>query len=172
MKFSNIYLNDGIIQPETIYEAVKSHDFLKLPKHMRQSAQEAYDTGYKAVIEKTENALKIYEKIMENFNDYGSRAYYETIFLGMPAFFKCYDPLFEPQNHILSLDYPLEEHLQIEVWKQKGIDRIYDYLLAIAEEQKFLANYPEESIRDRLKKYHFLGGELFINVKKVFTGGK
>jgi len=42
-EFSNIYLNDGIIKPETIYEAVTSHDFSRLPEHMRKSAREAYD---------------------------------------------------------------------------------------------------------------------------------
>lgn len=41
--FLNIYLNNGTINPELIYDAVKNHDFSQLPEYMRPIAQEAYE---------------------------------------------------------------------------------------------------------------------------------
>ena len=38
----NIYVGNGTIEPEVIYNAVKKHDFTMLPDHMQQSAEEAY----------------------------------------------------------------------------------------------------------------------------------
>ncbi len=42
-KQSNIYLSQGTIEPETIYNAVKTHDFSLLPDYMQECAQEAYE---------------------------------------------------------------------------------------------------------------------------------
>lgn len=38
----NIYISQGTITLDTIYKAVKEHDFSNLPEHMRESAEEAY----------------------------------------------------------------------------------------------------------------------------------
>lgn len=130
------------------------------------TAEEAYQRGYKAVTAKVEAALGVYEEIMQDFRDYGSLAYRDTIEKGMPAFFNFYDPLFAPQETILTLDYPTLKPLDAAC----GIDLLYDYLVAIREEQRFLAAFPEEMVREALRNYHFLGGELFINVMEAFMG--
>ena len=38
----NIYIGNGTIDAEIIYETVKNHDFSKLPVHMQDAAEEAY----------------------------------------------------------------------------------------------------------------------------------
>lgn len=42
-EFNHIYLNNGIIDVQTIYDAIKNHDFSELPDYMQKSAEEAYD---------------------------------------------------------------------------------------------------------------------------------
>lgn len=39
----NIYIKNGTLMPETIYQSVKEHNFSSLPEHMRQAAEEAYE---------------------------------------------------------------------------------------------------------------------------------
>ena len=40
--FPDLYTPNGTLKPETIYHAVKTHDFSLLPEYMRSSAEEAY----------------------------------------------------------------------------------------------------------------------------------
>ena len=72
----------------------------------RAGAASSYEAGYRIVLEKTGRAKEIYHHIIEGFDDYGCKNYKETIASGMPAFFTLYDPVFHPQDHILTLDYP------------------------------------------------------------------
>ena len=39
----NIYISDGTVSPEIIYQAVKEHDFSYLPGHLQACAEEAYE---------------------------------------------------------------------------------------------------------------------------------
>ena len=71
------------------------------------SAADAYALGYEAVLRKTKQTAERYNALMEGFSSYGNRACEETIAQGFPAFFRWYDPLFAPQEHLLTLDYPL-----------------------------------------------------------------
>ena len=73
----------------------------------RAGAASSYEAGYRIVLEKTGRAKEIYHHIIEGFDDYGCKNYRETIVSGMPAFFTWYDPVFQPQDHILTLDYPV-----------------------------------------------------------------
>lgn len=91
------------------------------------------------------------------------RHIYDTIMKGMPAFFLHYNPKFKPQDHILTLDYPL----LLDNSELCGIDRIYDYLLKIRLEQRFLEKLPTENIRRCLMDYSAAYEELFFNVCQV-----
>lgn len=108
-----------------------------------------YSKGYEAVIQKVKKAGELYNKMLDDFMDYGCRSYRETILDGMPAFFLRYDAEFNPQDHLLTLDYPT----YIPVGGLSGIDRIYEYLLDINLEKKFLAQFPEENIQGLLQQY-------------------
>lgn len=70
-------------------------------------AQKAYEIGAAYVKEKTEKALNLYNRIMPGFYHYENQCLYDTFVKGIPEFFKWYDIQFEPQNTILTLDYPV-----------------------------------------------------------------
>lgn len=103
---------------------------------------ELYNRGYQIVIEKVHQAKQIYEEIIDGFEDYGCRNYHDTLIKGMPAFFLHYDAKFQPQNHILTLDYPLLVHQT----KLAGIDLILEYLKSIRIEQEFLSRFDPRNI--------------------------
>lgn len=105
-----------------------------------------YERGLNLVIEKTKEAKNLYDSIIENFEDYGCINYIDTILKGMPAFFTRYDARFQPQNHILTLDYPLI----IELPTLCGIDLILAYLRGIRLEQHFLHCFDRFAIRNLL----------------------
>lgn len=112
-----------------------------------------YTKGYEAVIRKVEEAGTLYNEMIEGFEDYGCRCYKETIGMGMPEFFLRYDAEFNPQNHMLTLDYP---SLRLN-YDSCGIDLVFQYLKDINLEKGFLEQFPAESIRILLRRFqgHF-----------------
>lgn len=113
-------------------------------------AQRAYEIGKKCVAEKTRKALQLYNDILPGFSDYGNLCLYDTFVKGLPEFFKWYNVPFEPQNTILTLDYPVLK----EISGLEGIDRIYEFILCIQLEQLFLHLFPNEYIITLLSKYN------------------
>lgn len=101
-----------------------------------------YKEGYEAVLRKVYKVKEIYERLILDFDDYGCTHYRDTILKGMPAFFLRYDPKFCPQDHILTLDYPVSESLEGLL----GVDRIYRYLQCVELEKEKLSNLPREVV--------------------------
>lgn len=128
------------------------------------SAKEAYHIGYEKVIQKTKEALKLYENIMAEFKDYGNRCYYDTMVKGMPQFFLYYDAKFNPQNRILTLDYPTP----VPIHKLQGVDAIYEYLKYIWKEQRILSRYSEKEVRDKLFHYYTGYEDMIENIYEIF----
>lgn len=85
------------------------------------SARQMYEAGKAAVERKVKRALELYHKLLPEFSDYGSPYLADTVLKGMPEFFRWYNMEFEPQNTILTLDYPVLRDLS----PYTGIDRIY-----------------------------------------------
>lgn len=111
------------------------------------SAELAWQEGLKLVIDNVYKAKEIYEGLIEHFTDYGCRNYHDTILKGMPEFFLHYDPKFNPQNHIPTLDYPL-----IFGYPEScGIDLILEYLEGIRLEQSFLECFASRHICNLLE---------------------
>lgn len=134
-----------------------------LPAGTRISAGEAYRIGYQRVMEKTEETQKRYNSWIQDFRDYGNTAYRDTVAKGIPEFFRRYDARFCPQDHILTLDYPVLPKLD----GLYGIDRISRYLKCIELEQLFLGKLPEIFVRETLGRYHAEYEGLFINLAEV-----
>lgn len=111
-------------------------------------AQKAYDIGAEYVKEKTKEALKLYNGMLSDFCHYDNQCLYDTFVKGIPEFFKWYDIRFEPQNTILTLDYPVLK----DISAYTGIDKILAFIQCIALEQKFLKLFPEDYIRNILSK--------------------
>lgn len=124
------------------------------------SADEAYEHGYHAVVDKVKRVNIRYTRLISNFNWYRNQAYYDTIVKGIPSFFLYYDAKFAPQNHILTLDYPTIQF----IGDVQGIDAIERYLRYTEYEQEFLQLFPEEYVMKVLQSYHSDYEELFINV--------
>ena len=129
----------------------------------QQDSKLAYRTGYELVVKKVFKTKALFEEMALDFNAYRNRAYYETVMKGMPAFFLYYDPKFNPQNHILTLDYPTIKSVQ----NSCGIDAIYEYLSYTKLEQELLKAFPEEYITTLLSFYHADYEELFINIGSI-----
>ena len=128
----------------------------------QSSIRRIYEAGYEKVLQKVEQARILYNELAVDFEDYGSRALRET-FDAIPQFFIRYDARFSPQNHILTLDYPVlysQENLC-------GIDRIYAWLHCIRAEQEFLRSFSGEFVRKVLEKFHPDYEELFENLGEI-----
>ncbi|WMC93037.1 DUF6179 domain-containing protein [Kineothrix sp. MB12-C1] len=140
-------------------------DEVSVVKKDRVSAIEAYEAGYQAVLQKVKKTKELYDILIEDFDSYGNRALFDTVSQGMPEFFIHYDARFFPQDHILTLDYPL-----LDARKQKeksGIDLIYKYLSCIATEQRFLKTFSKAYVLEVLREYHREYEELLINLPSI-----
>lgn len=119
----------------------------RLLEGTRLSCRDAYEEGYRIAHEKVIRAKALYHQLTEDFDDFECRNYRDTILKGMPAFFTEYDLMFDPQNHVLSLDYPVIKQDE----DKKGIDLILEYLEETAYEQKFLKYFSRKGVMDLLE---------------------
>ncbi|MCI5902723.1 MAG: DUF6179 domain-containing protein [Blautia sp.] len=113
------------------------------------SAQQAYEIGLACVKKKVKTALGLYNEMLPGLDAFENRCFYDTVIKGLPEFFKWYDPVFEPQNTLLTLDYPVLKDLSA----YKGIDRIYEYIRCVELEQRFLGIFPNDHVRNILYRY-------------------
>ncbi len=130
------------------------------------TARQAYEAGAALVEKKVRKALAMYNEMMPGFSDYGNICLYDTVVKGLPEFFKWYDIKFNPQDTILTLDYPVTGNLS----EYTGIDRIYEYLKRIRMEQDFLHTYPENYVRSVLREYCGEYEEMVENIYEIFVG--
>lgn len=130
-----------------------------LPAGDKPDGETAYQEGSRIVFEKVEHAKRIYHRMLRNFSDYGCRNYRDTIVDGMPAFFINYDYRFNPQDHVLTLDYPVIRDLS----SKTGVDLILEYLEDIEYEQIFLRFFHQESIVHLLELERPDYRELYLN---------
>lgn len=132
----------------------------------KMPAQKAYEIGAAYVKEKTEIALNLYNRIMPGFYHYESQCLYDTFAKGIPEFFRWYDIQFEPQNTILTLDYPVLK----DISGYTGIDRIFEFIKCIGLEQKFLNSFPVGYVTNILFKIDRNWKESMDNIcETVFT---
>jgi len=114
------------------------------------SIKEQYDIGARIVYKKAENIQKKFNELSFYFESYGVKCLYDTVQKGIPQFLKWYDVKYNPQDTILTLDYPL----LIDLSSSSGADAVYKYILAIQTEQYFLAVFDKEYVRTVLRSYN------------------
>lgn len=112
------------------------------------SAKEAYRLGYRLVEEKVMNMKETYHGLLCHFRSYGNIALADTV-AAIPEFLKWYDIKYDPQDTILTLDYPLLKDLR----ELTGIDAVHEYVKCIAIEQRFLNQFPEAYVVKALRAY-------------------
>lgn len=124
----------------------------------------AYQRGYELVVSKVYKAKEIYENIIEEFHDFQCRNCRDTILKGIPQFFLRYDPKFNPQDHILTLDYPTIKPINTKC----GVDAIYQYLCYIKIEWDFLNAFDTKSVENLLERIVFDYKNLYFdNISNV-----
>ena len=115
----------------------------------KMPAQQAYRLGLDRVKEKTEKTLRRYNELLPGFVYFENRCLYDTFVKGLPRFFRWYHIEFDPQNTILTLDYPVLRDLSAIT----GIDKIAAFTDCIRLEQMFLKSFPEDYVRNVLASY-------------------
>ncbi len=108
--------------------------------------EKLYTIGKETLQELFRDALDDYQRLLEDFDDFGISNYRHTIVDGLSAFFLHYDFHYRPQDHLLTLDYPI---INDDI-HQSGILRIKHYLRGIILENKILQLYPREDIIQRI----------------------
>jgi len=111
--------------------------------------KEQYDIGAELVHEKVTNIQKTFNELSFCFEDYGVKCLYDTVQKGIPQFLKWYDVKYDPQDTILTLDYPL----LIDCNSLNGADAVHRYVLGIQAEQHFLGMFDKGYVVSVLKKY-------------------
>lgn len=104
-----------------------------------------YREGYQRVCCKAERVKELFEEMAPHFDGYGVRVY-EEVLEAIPVFLERYDPEFDPQDTILTLDYPVlgfDRNLE-------GVDAVYQYLYRISLEQEFLEALPDGYVGETL----------------------
>lgn len=129
----------------------------------KMSAQQAYEIGYKSVVRKVKSALDIYNDVLKGFTDYGNHCLYDTVVKGIPEFFKWYNVEFEPQNTILTLDYPVLKDLS----PYSGIDKVYEFIICVRTEKIFLSRFSEDYVIDILRSYHCQYQDMVENICEI-----
>jgi hypothetical protein len=144
------------------YEAYPS-ERQELLTDRKAVARTIYGLGYEIVLRNVKETQFLYNKIIPDFKYYENRCYYDTFVKGIPSFFLYYDPRFQPQNHILTLDYPV----LYPIYSLRGIDAISAFVKCINLEQIFLGKLPVEYVLHVLRAYSPDHGELIINLSAI-----
>lgn len=113
-------------------------------------AEEAYRIGRAIVIQKIRQLHALYNDMILDFRDYGMECLRDTIVNGIPQFLLRYDVDYAPQETLLTLDYPVREDLT----GLNGIDAVLTYVECVEKEQRFLRQFDEGFILERLRAYH------------------
>ncbi|HBD01496.1 MAG TPA: hypothetical protein DC053_22475 [Lachnoclostridium sp.] len=142
-------------------DPAKSQELLTMDE--KAAAKKVYSLGYETVLRNVKEAQILYNKIIPDFKYYENWCYYDTFVKGIPSFFLYYDPRFQPQNHILTLDYPV----LYPVHSLQGIDAISAFIKCVSLEQIFLGKLPDEYVFHVLRAYSPDHGELIINLTGI-----
>lgn len=121
--------------------------------------REAYELGRYIIMEKTKKVRAIYDNLLINFDDYGCMNYKDTVLKALPAFFLKYDPIFEPQNHIITLDYPTLYPFS----KEEGVNLLLEYVTGISVEKYFLSYFNRNTIVNLLENVSKEYSALFLD---------
>lgn len=127
------------------------------------SPDEAYQLGLEAVMHKAKETQKKYNELINIFCDYGNENLRDTVTKAVFGFFKFYDPVFAPQDTIITMDYPVLDFKQ----ELQGIDAIAAYVEAIYTEQLFLQKMPKDYVRNVLQQFHPNYQKQFFNISSI-----
>lgn len=140
------HLMEAVIYCMSHFESGKH----SLMSNAQLPAQEMYQLGLNAVIEKVRETQNKYNQLVGFFDHYGNRNYRDTVEKALSGFFLYYDVKFVPTENIITMDYPV---FGIDMTLE-GIDMIRQYIDVIWEEQLFLKQFPRNYIISKLRSFH------------------
>lgn len=146
-----------------IREQEETAEGVLLPDAGRRTAMEAYELGYSGVLKKAERIRELYNSCAQEFCSYGNRCLSDTFLKGVPAFLKYYDARFNPQQDILTYDYPLLR----PIGERSGADAVYYYLSCIRLEQRFLNSFDRERVKEALDSSVEDFEEMLVNLSRT-----
>lgn len=143
-----------------INQFLKDEDKEAIVTKTKIPPQKAYEIGYQMVIEKVKRTQEQYNELTKRFCSFKNENYRDTVEKALPAFFLHYNPLFEPAENIITMDYPVF-HFPNDL---SGINAIALYVDAIDKEQRFLFAFPEEYVLETLQTYDAAYKKQFFNI--------
>lgn len=150
-------LMEGVLYCLNEYEqSAESGNYLQKDMTVRA----AYELGRRMVWNKASRLREIYNRLTENFDDYGMICLRDTFITGIAGVMKRYDARFSPQETLLTLDYPV----LMDLSELSGVDAVYEYVQCIRCEQQFLGKFDDSYIRAILRCYHREYEHLFENI--------
>lgn len=153
---------------EAVLYCIETYDCAAsvLVKKQGTSAKQAYQTGYRIVIDRVMQVKALYTKLLPHFQSYGLSCLQDTVLKGIPAFLRHYDARFCPQNTLLTLDYPILQNIS----SNSGVNAILPYMQAIEMEQRFLSRFSVEYVEEVLFAYHNQYHILIENICSILLG--
>lgn len=132
-------------------------------QRIHMDANAVYALGLQLVKDKVKRVNEAYLDLSKQFCAYGNINYEDTVQKAIPAFFLYYDPVFQPQNTRITMDYPV--FCDMSQWC--GIDAIEKYLVGIQMEQQFLQQLDTEYVYSVLSTYQRDYGTQYYNITKI-----
>ena len=114
-------------------------DSLSLQPQSEADGALRYQRGLAAVQQAVSKAQLQYSRMAEGFRDFDNRNLRDTFHRALPGFFRLYDPVFAPQETLITMDYPV---LNRDVLLC-GIRAVQTYLDGLELAQEFLQLFPE-----------------------------
>ncbi len=125
--------------------------------------KELFYSGLNLLKEYVEESKLLLKNLQSEALRINNLAYYNTIFTGIPEYFRDCDIKYAPQDGAGSIDYPLA----IDITDLEGIEYIKEYLLRLSMENTFCKHFNESSIEQLLNGYHTDYPDLLINIFEI-----
>lgn len=152
---ANIYLIGLYLKQ---FETAKSIEYLK-----KYTIKEIYDQGsslIKQLLHFSKLEVEIFVKELVKIDLY---VYHDTIYRGLPLFFTHYNFDYNPQDAVLTFDYPTYQQLT----NKQGIERFLEYFKFVQLENNFNQLFSISLLNEMLFYYHRDYQNLIFNVSKL-----
>ncbi|WP_455682617.1 DUF6179 domain-containing protein [Thomasclavelia sp.] len=152
---ANIYLIGLYLKQ---FEIIKSIECLRTV-----AIKEIYNQGCRLLKELLHYSKIEVEQFLKELMKIDLYVYHDTLYRGLPLFFTSYNFDYNPQDTILTFDYPTYKQLS----NKQGIERFLEYFKLVQLENSFYKLFSVDQITKMLFYYHPDYQALIFNVTKL-----
>lgn len=152
---ANIYLIGLYLKQ---FETIKSIEYLK-----KYAIKDIYNQGSKLIKQLLHYSKLEVEKFEKELVKIDLYVYQDTLYKGLPLFFKSYNFDYNPQDAVLTFDYPTYQHLT----NKQGIERFLEYFKFVQLENSFNQLFSTDLISEMLFYYHRDYQNLIFNITNL-----